>query len=259
MNNSGTHTRSGLVVRPVRFTEDVAAMRSFLETLGLAPRVEAESGSWVDMVAGGGMVALHDAASSGTGGAHGQTRLSFEADDVDALAGSLKEAGFADATVHDENYGRILTVTDPLGDFVVDERSGDLYGYRLHDIDRANKAWRVVPVRFTDEGPAYAGFLHALGLTGEPNDSYATFAASGGEHGYVGVHHVYDENLPIVAGPGAASHLTFTTAEDLEQVADRLREAGHTDVSITREEFGAFITVTDTDGQEVPVHELPSQ
>ena len=53
-----------VVIRPLRFTADVEAMRAFLETLGLRSRIESERGGWVDMLAGRGMVALHDAASS---------------------------------------------------------------------------------------------------------------------------------------------------------------------------------------------------
>ncbi len=35
---------SGIVVRPVRFTEQIEAMQAFLETLGLRPRIESEGG-----------------------------------------------------------------------------------------------------------------------------------------------------------------------------------------------------------------------
>ncbi|HEY2794225.1 MAG TPA: hypothetical protein VGJ28_17805, partial [Micromonosporaceae bacterium] len=76
---------TGIVVRPVRFTDNVAAMRSFLEVLGLRSRIASDNGTWVDMSAGGGLVALHDAASSDTGGVRGATRLSFESDDLDGL------------------------------------------------------------------------------------------------------------------------------------------------------------------------------
>ena len=38
---------SRIVVRPIRFTDDVNAMQGFLETLGLRPRIAAEAGGWV--------------------------------------------------------------------------------------------------------------------------------------------------------------------------------------------------------------------
>ena len=37
-----------VVIRPLRFTADVEAMRAFLETLGLRSRIESERGGWVD-------------------------------------------------------------------------------------------------------------------------------------------------------------------------------------------------------------------
>ena len=53
-----------IVVRPVRFSADVPRMQAFLEDVGLRPRIEAQRGGWVDLIADSGMVALHDAASS---------------------------------------------------------------------------------------------------------------------------------------------------------------------------------------------------
>jgi hypothetical protein len=118
-----------VVIRPLRFTAHVGAMRAFLETLGLRSRIESERGGWVDMVTGRGMVALHDAASSSTGGRPGQTSLSFEADDIDELKNRLEKAGYADTAVWDEAYGRVLSVTGPDGVQIwIDERSEDLYG-----------------------------------------------------------------------------------------------------------------------------------
>jgi predicted enzyme related to lactoylglutathione lyase len=255
-SGSGTLNPAGVVVRPVRFTDDIPAMRSFLELLGLASRVESEAGGWVQMVAEGGMVALHSAERSDVGACHGQTNLSFETDDADLLRQALLDAGFADATVYDEGYGRVLSVTDPLGEDVhVDEYSDDPYGFKLHDIDRAAEGTRVVPVRFTNEAARYGSFLRALGLTGTPAEDYCTFSASDGAHGSVGVHYVYDDTLPIVPGPGANAHLTFTSTEDLDALADRLRRAGADDARVVREDFGGFVTVTDPDGQNVQVHE----
>ena len=45
-----------VVIRPLRFTADVGAMRAFLEALGLRSRIESERGGWVDMLTGRGMV-----------------------------------------------------------------------------------------------------------------------------------------------------------------------------------------------------------
>jgi uncharacterized glyoxalase superfamily protein PhnB len=250
---------SGIVVRPIRFTDDVEAMQGFLETLGLRPRIAAEAGGWVEMVAGGGMVALHDAASSDHGAASGETRLAFEVDDVAGLAEQLVDAGVEDVTVYDEAYGEVVTCTDPLGDTVsIDGRSDDLYGYRVVQADMPAASMRVVPVRFMGpEGP-YGHWLEALGLSrvADGDDAYAMYAAGGGEHGYVGLHQVYSDDLPIVPGP-AAVHLTFTTDEPLDDVAARLIAAGFVDAVVMHEDFGSMLRVTDTDGRECQVHEAP--
>ncbi|MBA3310956.1 MAG: VOC family protein [Nocardioidaceae bacterium] len=248
---------SGIVVRPVRFTDNVKQMQGFLELVGLRPRVESRQGSWVDLVAGGGMVALHSAATSATGARPGETSLSFEADDVDALADSMKAAGVDGVTVYDEAYGRVLTCRDPLGDEIaVDCQGDDPYGYRVHPL-AAPSSLRVSPVRFTDPQGPYGGFLEALGLTrvGTSDEFYASFTASEGNHGLVGLHHVYGD-LPVLDRPGAVQ-LTFTTTEALDDVVKRLADKGF-EAPITREDFGVFVTVTDPDGQEVQIHEAPS-
>jgi hypothetical protein len=251
---------SGIVVRPVRFTDDVEAMQRFLHAVGLRPRMASDSGVWLDMVAEGGMVGLHSAASSDTGGKPGETRLSFEADDVETLAEELRQAGVAEIVIHDESYGQVLTCLDPLGDtIVVDARSDDLYGYRLVSGEAPAGGLRVVPVRFTDPKGPVGPWLESLRLTPVPDgdDSYRMYAAAGGDHGYVGLHYVYTDVLPIVAGP-AAVHLTFATTESLDDVETRLITAGYVDAVVERQDFGAMLTVTDPDGRECQVHELPA-
>jgi hypothetical protein len=246
----------GLVVRPVRFTSDVPAMQAFLETLGLAARIESESGGWVDLVAGAGMVALHGAATSDTGVLPGQTRLSFEADDLDALAAALIDAGHDDAHVVDESDGRLLVVTDPDGEqLIVDGASDDLYGYRAHLDRRPDERLTVVPVRFTQPTGPYAGFLSAFGFApmGEPDEYYMLFNGAD-SHGMIGLHHLFGAVLPVVAGPGAIVQLTFTTTEPAPDIAARLDHAGYDRVEIRHEDFGDVVSVVDPDGQDVQVH-----
>jgi hypothetical protein len=246
-----------IVVRPVRFTDDVAAMRAFLELLGLQPRISFDRPGWVDLAGSAGLVALHDAAHSATGGLHGETRLSFEIDDADATTKSLREHGIQ-ATVIDESFGRFVELTDPLGaPLIADEVQHDLYGYTRHEVDESKPAPVVVPVRFTDEATAYDGFLRVLGLSGEPAPGgYTTYTAPhrGGE---VGIHYVYSDDLPVVASKHATVHLTFAIAGGLGDLQARIEDAGH---PLTRfdEEFGSFIDITDPDGQSVQVHERAS-
>ncbi|RZT26502.1 hypothetical protein EV649_0247 [Kribbella sp. VKM Ac-2569] len=207
-----------VVIRPLRFTADVEAMRAFLETLGLRSRIESERGGWVDMLTGRGMVALHDAASSSTGGQPGQTTLSFEADKVDELKDRLEQVGFVDATVFDEAYGRVLSVSGPEGVVIwVDERTDDLYGYKLHDAAPDGR-WSVTPyLTGADEAP-WRRFLGALGV-----QTAVRFGPAAGDF---------------------AVRLDLTTTEDLDDVQAR--------VGGSRTEAG--LEIQDPDGQLVVVH-----
>jgi PAS domain-containing protein len=209
------------VIRPLRFTADVGAMRAFLETLGLRSRIESERGGWVDMLTGGGMVALHDASSSSTGGQPGQTTLSFEADRIDELRDRLEQVGFVDATVFDEAYGRVLSVTGPDAVVIwVDERSEDMYGYKVHDA-RPDDRWSVTPYLTGAEEPAWNRFFEGIGV-----------------------------QTPVRFGPADgtfAVRLDLSTTEDLDDVQRRLDA-----YQVTRTATG--VEIVDPDGQLVVVH-----
>jgi len=209
---------SDVVIRPLRFTDRVAEMRAFLETLGLQARIESEQGGWVDMLAGDGMVALHSAAMSSSGGKPGQTSLSFEAEDVDELKDRFERAGFPDGAIWDEAYGRVLKVSGPNGAHIwIDERSDDLYGYKLNET-RPDERWSVTPQLDGAEEAAWRGFLAVVGL-----DSLARF--------------------------GSGIRLDLTTSEALDDVRRRLAEAGY---QVTR--AGDTLEITDPDGEPVVVH-----
>jgi predicted enzyme related to lactoylglutathione lyase len=248
---------TAVVVRPVRFTDRLAEMQQFLELIGLQPWIESDRGGWADLAAGGGRVALHDAATSDSGGLPGQTLLSFEAVNLASLASRLDEGGVGAVTVYDEAYGRVLTCTDPDGAVLaVDEVSDDLYGYRLHQAT-VPETLRVIPIRFADPAGPYGNFLQLLGLrpAGELNPYYVSFQADDRAQGQVGLHYVFGAELPVVAGGnGAPVQLTFESGEPLGDLAARLSAAGF-EPGITTEDFGSLLHVTDPDGQVVQVHE----
>jgi hypothetical protein len=212
-----------VVIRPLRFTNDVQAMRAFLETLGLRSRIESESGIWVDMVAGRGMIALHDAARSDTGGEPGQTRLAFEADDIDELKDRLDAAGFEDASVFDEAFGRVLTAKGPDGAGLwIDERSKDLYGYKLHDA-HPDTRWSVTPMLGVSD---QAGWERLLDTLGGDNPELARFRPAG----------EFEVQVEL------------TTTESLAEVARRLAATGY-----RSEKVDGGLSVVDPDGQTVRV------
>ena len=115
-----------------RFTDDVPRMQAFLAALGLSADLASESGTYVQLDAAAGAAVLHSAAEADQPTPSGTTAMSFEADELlEAVRDRLAAAGFADAVVVDESFGRSLRVTDPDGQQVqVNEAMTDLYGYR---------------------------------------------------------------------------------------------------------------------------------
>ena len=100
---------------PVYYTADMSRAGDFLAALGFAVESEHRKGGWAELAAPSALLCLH-ATPSDNGMTGGQTELSFESDDdPDAVAARLVEAGFADAAVLDENFGRIVRVTGPDG------------------------------------------------------------------------------------------------------------------------------------------------
>jgi hypothetical protein len=229
-----------VTVRPVRFTADVRRGQQFAELLGLASRVESGRGGWVDLVAGGGgMLALHDAGSSTSRQPSGRTTLSAECDDADALAGRLRTAGFDDAAVYDEAYGRVLVVTDPNGAQVaVDQRSTDLHGYREHDTSAADPRWQVRVTVRSPQPQRYRTFAQALGVGGlvdvvEGPPEVADSLGPDGAH----------QRAPVV-------ELVLVTSEAMADVEARLRDHGHHDAV---EGDDDAVQVTDPDGVRLVV------
>jgi predicted enzyme related to lactoylglutathione lyase len=117
-------------ITPVRFTHDVAAMRRFLEALGLTSTLASDGGSWVSLEGSGGGVGLHSVATAESEQSPGNTGLSFSTDEeLDTVAARLESAGFP-ASVVDEAFGRVLIVTDPDGQEIqVHAEMTDLHGY----------------------------------------------------------------------------------------------------------------------------------
>jgi hypothetical protein len=117
-------------VFPVRYTDDAAAMRRFLEALGLRSTIASDSGGWVALESAAGGVGLHAAALTDQPRSPGETDLSFESEEpLEAVQERLAVAGFPSDIV-DESFGRSLRVIDPDGVAVqVNEAMSDDYGF----------------------------------------------------------------------------------------------------------------------------------
>jgi catechol 2,3-dioxygenase-like lactoylglutathione lyase family enzyme len=113
-------------VMPIRYTTDVAALVSFYRAIGLEVDSSSRPGTWVELPAAGGMLALHRVDTPVDAGA---CELSFEADEpLEKVVERLRAAGFTPEPILDEAFGRSVRVMDPDGVWVqVNENERELY------------------------------------------------------------------------------------------------------------------------------------
>ena len=119
-------------VRPIHFVPDVDEALRFYEALGLRADAHARPGHWVELVAGGGELGIHDAAVADDGAGRTGVQLNFLADagePLEEVQERLRAAGFPpDGTIVDQEWGRSLFVPGPGGLVVqIDERDRELY------------------------------------------------------------------------------------------------------------------------------------
>jgi catechol 2,3-dioxygenase-like lactoylglutathione lyase family enzyme len=119
-------------IRPIHFVPDVDEALRFYEALGLRADAQARPGHWVELVASGGELGLHDEAVADDGAGRSGIQLNLlldEGESLEAVEERLREAGFApDGTIVDQEWGRSLYVPGPGGLVVqIDERDRELY------------------------------------------------------------------------------------------------------------------------------------
>lgn len=240
-----------LTLAAIRFSDDVPAMRRFLEALGLAA-VSTRGEGWAVLEAGAGQVWLHDAAGSTVGAPAGCTALTGEIADADAYAQQLEAQGL-EPSIIDEAFARSVEVTDPLGRrLAFNAGDSDGYGYTPHDAE-PDKRITVSMCRFTDPQGDYAHFAETLGLRreGEPNRWYVPYTAG---TGILGLHH--DDGSDALPDDGTSPMVTLglTTSMPLDEVQGRLREGGYDAGKVVTEDFGSRVESTDPDGQPLQIH-----
>ena len=117
-------------VRIIHFVRDMATVERFYTALGLRAEVRARTGTWVELIASGGELDLHDASSAANGQGRDGLALGFVADEpLETVERRLREAGFPpDGTIVDQEWGRSLFITAPDGTVVqIDEQDPELY------------------------------------------------------------------------------------------------------------------------------------
>lgn len=248
-----------LTVQPIRFTDNVEQMTRLLVALGLSVSLTSDKGGWVVLAGRTGSVALHSVSGATSGPRQGQTNLSFETDVLEELAGELTANGFGSADhpdesmVYDEAYGRAITITSGKDELTINGRSDDLYGYTSTGVTPGLEAGDllVTPIRFVDDQRADRRLLEALGfaVVGEADEQFTRLSLPG-TGGAVGLHPA-GVQIRVVPGPFAVQ-LHFETATPLAEMIQRAESAGVA-AELRESEFGAHVTITDADGQEIQV------
>jgi len=101
---------------PLYFTADTDRAAAFFAALGFTDVVtKSRTETWIELSAPQALLCLHGGTAD-SGAPPGRGEIAFESDDdPHAVAARLKAAGYEDAMVIDENYGRSLRVTGPDG------------------------------------------------------------------------------------------------------------------------------------------------
>lgn len=270
MNPSPEGTTPAFSVFPLRFTDDPPAMIAFLRTLGMVPVVTVEGDGFGELIAGGGgRVMVHATSSAETASVSGETHLCLSVPSVEDAAEPLRRRGL-EVRVWDETYGKQGLVQGPRGEAVsLNEHQRDLYGYRGHDADEGggpDARLQVTAVRASAAGTEretdiefFAEFGFAPTSAGDQWWQELSAPHAGG----VGLH------APVPGKPAsrpsdtefgdvALVRLGFSTAEDLDALAERLRGAGYPARRVDEHRLRA-VHVTDPDGQQLEIHGAPSR
>lgn len=117
-------------LRVIHFVPDVAEAARFYEALGLLPDVRARTGTWMELLAAGGELDLHDSAVAADGEGRDGFALNFVSDEpLELVERRLRDAGFVpEGTIVDQEWGRPLFIPAPDGTLVqIDEQDKELY------------------------------------------------------------------------------------------------------------------------------------
>jgi catechol 2,3-dioxygenase-like lactoylglutathione lyase family enzyme len=115
-------------VMPIRYVADIAASQRFYAALGLDPDLASRSGNWSELVAGGGIVALHSQRQASTPDDPTLELCFVTEEPLETLAARLEAEGIDHSGIVDENFGRLLRVTDPDGMVIqINEHDPELY------------------------------------------------------------------------------------------------------------------------------------
>lgn len=245
---------------PYRFSADPPAMVAFLDLVGLRREVTTAGDGFAILRGRRGRVAVHAAASGAvTGVPAGRTSLALVVDDADRATRELAADGF-EVACWDESYGKQGAVRDPFGHGVwLNEPVRDLHGYLGHEPQPSPVD--VVAVHWTPDFGISQRFFGRLGFGGPPpaHEGWWPLDADDdggvvGLHAHAGVPEAGPWSADDPVSPAALVGLSFSTAEPLDDLGDRLTAAGHA-VRDDRAATAPHLSVTDPDGVEIELHQ----
>ncbi|EMY33173.1 hypothetical protein D477_016275 [Arthrobacter crystallopoietes BAB-32] len=219
-----------LRVRPVHYTSHPQEFKRLLTALGMA--VTADYGTWIELDAGHGRLALHAMPAASTGDA--TTALGFEARDLETFRQRTEDAG-SHAVPFSADHGANVKVIPPDGlEFVVDRANESAHE---HDADQA---LAVVAVWLTPDVAGAAKVLADMGARERSRtEDAADFTAKNG-----GVVHVRHAREPD-------ADLAFEYDGDLQVLHGKLAGAG-LQPSLADTPAGPVLEVPDPDGPDSP-------
>lgn len=99
---------------PIRYSSNVETSTKFYRALGLEEGPSSRPGTWVELPAGAGVLAIHQDTDDG-----GRCELAFEAEGpLEQISSRMEAAGFEPGVIVDENFGQSLRLRDPDGAWV---------------------------------------------------------------------------------------------------------------------------------------------
>lgn len=242
-----------LVIRPIRYTSDVEAVRTWAGRLGMAPLLE--SPGWYVFGADRGRLAIHEVPAGDA--LDGSTTLAFETDDLDALEQRWQQAGLVTRRIDDYGIPLLFAETPFGGEIAAGELSPDDGAARESDLV-------LMPMLVADDVPAAADWFASWGLRRRISSEGGgwTDMEVEGEGGILAIHGRGDlSSTPPPEAPADASSGVRELAvslnfehPDVDDLCERLLAAGLDDARVHDEAYNRTLIVTSPDGDQVWVN-----
>lgn len=245
-----------IITRPVRFTADMAPLRTMFRALG--GRCLADYGTWVVYDFDQGRIALHAADEHFPSGV---TTFGFETDDLPGLSAHSAETApvGVSITVEETRHGTVVVVRGVDGTtFTIDPLTE-----KATTADRQEEAESVgmpagvsvAPLWFTDDAATAVHTLTALGAQPRIGSTDGGWTDLRTDSGLVAVHAAATAET-VSPSAGASVGLSFEHTGDIDELLGPLQDAG-IEATIIDESYGRSLRMPDPDrpGEQIWINE----